>query len=185
MKRIFRLGLAILTLLALVCCSTRNEPQRAEHANQRVLSTEKDLPLWGGTNGAIAGKTFRTREELLRAVNVWMKQRGNPELTINDLVVRSAVEIASTDHGPLAEQFLEDLTKNRHFVMPVGLWVERNCWIPLNERYSPYRRLELPENDLLSIRLYSAPWRNDDSERNSKRVDTHDIPMAYVLKKKG
>ncbi|MEP6672459.1 MAG: hypothetical protein ABJF10_25065 [Chthoniobacter sp.] len=136
----------------------------------------------GGANSVVTGRMLKTRAELLFAINIWMKQFHQPELTVNDLIVRIADQQIEREPIPRAEYILERIVKNRRFDLPVDLWMNQWENMTLSEQYSSNDRISLPAHYTLAIRVLNVPWDSSlDRDGNQLKVDFTKVPIAYAF----
>jgi hypothetical protein len=139
-------------------------------------------PFWGGANGVVAGRMFATRKQLLFAINIWMKQFHQTELTKDDLIVRVATRLNFGEADPRVEELLECLLKDTRLTLPVDLWAEEQDDVLLQKGYSSHRKVSLPSHYVLSIRILNAPWGSKDRNGEALKITSWKIPIAYALK---
>jgi hypothetical protein len=185
MKRMQILRVAVLWLLTLDFCfaADRSYWEGTEMALRgwRLPSPAAHGPFWGGDNGVVAGRMFETREQLLFAINVWMKKYHQPLLTMNDLIVRVANRESIRDPDPQIEDVLECIINNSRFRVPIDLWMEPSDEIILSAQRSSKKRLSLPLHFTLTIRILSLPWGSEDSMGNTLKITYQQIPIAYTF----
>jgi len=141
-------------------------------------------PFWGGTNGVEAGRMFETRKQLLFAINIWMKKYHQPELTMDNLIVRIASQENFLDPDPRLEELLEYVVNNKSFKRPIDLWTGWSNGIKLSEEHSSGERLRLPAHCTLAIRILNAPWGSKDQNGISPKITYWEFPIAYALETK-
>jgi hypothetical protein len=124
---------------------------------------------------------FESPKQLLFAINVWMKHFNQPELTMQDLIVRIADQQMYRKAAPRAEYLLEHVVENKRFELPVDLWVDRWDDITLSEEYSFSKRLRLPAHYSLAIRVLNVPWGSTDSDGNHLKVDFTEVIISYAF----
>jgi len=169
--------LALFCLLAFGAYSVRGQPTRSF----------AELTCVHEPDGSLEPRGFETGEQLLLAINAWMREHHLPALDYDEMTVRIAEQAwvmhDDEEFGPRLGPFLKDLVKRKRFLHPVQLEQSFADDIPPSGDRSSRERLALPKHCILEIRVLASPWIGWDPEGRPLKVSGWPILVASTVAK--
>lgn len=129
------------------------------------------------------GGKVRTPEQLIIAVNTWRRKARQPELTLNEIIARTADEIRfrhdlAEKLDPSAESFLTSLVSNRPFKLPTQL----TSYGVDNIASSPHvERIRLSPHEAIYVEIANHQENDDMPGHPQFKIDWTRIILCYAF----